>query len=537
MDWQRVHAILDIVQGSDVIDSLQSNEECDVLHVSDHDSDSETDLYDDDNLNDYINYRNGYKCKNGNILSKYPKESSLETNNKIKDVINLRKNNLQALEFCPRPINAWQTLFTDDLLELMVTSSNHKISRNHDVMESTNVREIRTLIGILYYHGIMRPTYQECGDLWHNEYGAVCVQNGMTFKRFKFLLENLSFDVDNDDNVVQFDAMSRIRKVFEIFALNCRNSLNVGNLVVMDEVILPFDGPCPFRYNIKNKKIQNGIKLTLLIDPLSFYVSNLDVITDPYFTADAIVTKLVQHLAGSGRTVVMDSWFTSSSLITKLKNEYTLYSIARLHHTDDIIPPVFLSRYRNDIPFITGFVDKDMIVNSYYSNSQLINVVTNDPMYYKRVHTSGSSSAATYKKYQSSVEVLDVLMHYYTTMQPTNSWVLSLFFMLLNIACINAQVIWSMHRKNDVVQRRIFIRELALSLIEANEPRPFLSNVNRKLNRYSIPRDIVGNVSKRRCKICSTSFKRDRKTKQMCIKCGIYICREHTVQFCTICGS
>lgn len=479
-------------------------------------------------------------CKNRKIVSKHPKLSIAESVAKVKQVTNLRKRNHTSSKNCPQPKSAWQLLFTDDLLELIVNSTNEKIVKNNvrKSCNTTNVVEIRTLIGILYFHGIMRPTHQNFSDLWHNEYGVPCVRNAMALERFKFLLQNMSFDNEDDNSIIQFDVMKRMRKVFEIFALNCRTSLEVGNLVVIDEVIVPTYGPCPFRYNIEKKKLKTGLKLVLLIDPENFYVTNLDVITDPYFGCDEITTKLVQHLAGTGRTVIMDSWFTSNSLMNQLKTEYKLFSIGAVNPKDDIIPPIFLSCYRKEKKFINGFLDTEMSLSSYVDqNSKVINVLTNDPNFYKRLYNNKRSITSQYKKYQSSVEVIDVLMHYYTTMQNTNDWTLSLFFTLLNIASVNAQVIW--HSNNtSVVQRRVFIRELALSLMENKEQLPSFSNIDVKRIKFSTFEHVAQFYkNRRRCKICSQVNKIDRRTKQFCQKCGTFICREHTITICTPCIS
>lgn len=543
MDWQRVHAILDMVQEDEVIDSLQTMEESDVIHQSDHDSDSETELSYEAVDDDYVDYKNGYLCKNRKVLSKTPKLTPEDTVARIKEVNNLRKRSFVSNKFCAQPRSAWEMLFTDDLLELIVASTNERIAETSRKSKPTSLTELRTLIGILYFHGIMRPTHQKISDLWHEDYGVMCVRNAMTYERFKCILENMRFESEEDNSIVQFDVMRRVRKVFEIFALNCRTSKEVDDIVVIDETILPVHGPCPFPYKIKKKSLKTGIKFILLIDPINFYITNLDVITDPYFGSNEIAAKLVQHLAGTAKTVIMDSWFTSDSLIDRFKNEYNLFSVGALHPNDDNIPPLFLSHYRKKKTFISGFLDKDKTISSFVNNSsKVVNVLTNDPKFYKKGNTSHTSVVSLYKKYHSSVEVVDVLMHYYTTMQHTNDWTLSLFFMLLNIGSVNAQVIWSTHDRSQVVQRRIFIRELAFSLMETKEPIAdtlSFTNIVFKRKKFSMPEHADKFYkNRRRCKICfKAKPKKDRRTKQYCLKCGTFICREHTVNLCTVCTS
>lgn len=540
MDWHRVHAILDMVQEDEVIDSLQTKEECDVLQHSDHDSDTEAELQPE--IEDgYVNSKSGYICKNKQVMSKVPKVSTSGYNARVKEAFKLRKRKSEVRKHLPRPKNAWQLLFTDDLLELIVASTNDNIVTNgKSLTESTSVSEIKTLIGILYLHGIMRPTHQKCIDLWNSECGVPCVRNVMKYERFKFLLQNISFDKEDDDSIIQFDIMKRMRKVFEIFAMNCRTSHEIENVAVIDEIIVPVYGPCPFRYDVDKKPLKQGIKMILLVDSSTFYVSNLDVITDAYFGAEEITKKLVQHLAGTGRSIVMDSWFTSSSVMDILKKEYQLYSIAALNPNSDMIPPLFLSQYRKCRTFMSGFIDHEVSLTSYVNTEgKSINVLTNEPRYYRKGHINHTTVVSVYKKNQSAVEVVDVLMSYYTTMQHTNDWTLSLFFTLLNIASVNAQVLWCSQHSN-VTQRRLFIKDLALSLLELEQERMLISPIHdleERKNKFSLIRSGVQPYkNRRRCRICVKTTKRDRRTRQFCVKCGTFICKEHAVNICTMCA-
>lgn len=525
MDWQRVHAILDMVQDDEMIDCLQNTEESDILHHSEHNSDLEADLVSDaeDNFSDS---KNEYVSKNKKIISTNPKIAPVLTLPKFKEAAKRRKP-VQSL-------SAWQMLFTDDLLNIIVNSTNDNISQNQKDDPLTTLTEIKTLIGTLYLHGIMRPTHPKCADLWHNEYGIVCVKNAMEYKRFQFLLENLRFcNKTNEKSVLEFDIMNRIRKFFDIFAMNCRTAFNIGNVVVIDEVVLPIHGPCPFRYDIKKKSIQRGIKMVLLVDASNMYVSNMDVITDPYFGVEYIVKKLVQHLSGSGKVIVMDSWYTSISLIDKLKNEDHLFSIAALKPTDELIPPPFLSNSRKIKSLMTGFMDNGITITSYINaESKAVNVLTNDCRYYRKVATYNASAVATYEKNQSIVEVIDILMHYYTAMQNTNDWTLSLFFNLLNIASINAQVIWLSQATTGVVQRRFFIKDLSIGLLNHEQNRNSLLVKKQRVpdTQCLIPMS----TNRRKCTQCWQN-RVDRRTKQNCQKCGVATCKEHAVLICVLC--
>lgn len=532
MDWHRVHAILDMVQDSNVIDSLQSVEESDVLHHSDHESETEAELQ--PHLEDtFLDCKIGYACKNKKILFKNPQKLK---HSEPKTAIKATKR--RVYKQCGKPKLAWQLLFTDDLLDLIVASTNENLLQHSKSFECTNVGEIKTLIGILYLQGIMRPTHQSCSDLWDKKCGLPSVIKAMTLERFNLLIKNICFYSQEDDNsIMQFDTMKRIRKVFEIFALNCRTTFDVESTAVVDEIIVPVYGPCPFRYDIDKKPLKRGIKMVLLVDPSNFYVSNLDVITDPYFEAEDIVKKITQHIYGTGKTIIMDSWYFSFPLLNTLKN-YQLYTIAALHPKSEDIPPLFLSLCRKSCTYISGFMDSEVSLSSYV-NSKLkaTNVVTNLPQFYRKCHTDRTTSVAAYKKNQATVQVLDVLMHYYTTLQYTNDWTLSLFFTLLNIASVNAQVIWS--SQNSVTPRRSFIKDLGLGLLEGDMSLSLSSVCEPEVKKsFDASSMLIKKffIKRRRCRICATTKpKRDRKTKQFCVKCEQCICREHSVLVCVMC--
>lgn len=549
MDWHRVHAILDLVQDDEVIDSLQTSEECDVVQQSDHNSDTEVELISDID-DDYVDCKNGYVSKDKTVMAKDPRASRSNSNVNTRQPLQLRKRKATDVKHCPRPQHAWQLLFTDDILELIVESTNEKIlKRGHGYSNSISVEDIKAFFGMLYLHGIMRPTHQKRSDLWHEKYGISIVRNTMKHERFNFILQNISFDKEDDEEaMMQYDTMKRMRKFFEIFAMNCRTVFEVEKMAVVDEVVVPLYGPCPFRYDIDKKPLKLGMKLVLLVDPDNFFISNLDVITDPYFGPEEIVKKLVQHLAGTGKTIIMDSWYTSCSLMEKLKNEYQLYSIAALNPSDEVIPPLFLSRLRKCRTFMTGFLDNETALTSYVtSHEKSVNVLTNHPNFYKRGHANHTTPVSVYKKNQSAVEVVDVLMHYYTTMQCSNDWTLSLLFTLLNIASVNAQVLFSVQSSTNVTQRRLFIRDLAFGLI-GNECKPrnpdpdmlLVDSAKRKLQMYAKDFKSLGSFQlddpRKGCRICSKVFKRrNRKTRTFCYKCSQPMCREHTASICIMC--
>lgn len=80
--------------------------------------------------------------------------------------------------------------------------------------------------------------------------GIVVYHLFLSYDRFKFLIHNLAFCSENEDDfkIMHSDIMKWIYKVFEMFTMNCRTAFDIQNVAVINEIIVPVFGPCPFIY-------------------------------------------------------------------------------------------------------------------------------------------------------------------------------------------------------------------------------------------------------------------------------------------------
>ena len=77
-----------------------------------------------------------------------------------------------------------------------------------------------------------------------------------------------------------------------------------------------------------------------------------------------------------------------------------------------------------------------------------------------------------YFQLKGGVDTLDQLVRNYTTKRKSRRWTMVLFFNMLDIAAVNALVIWSQitnFHANKSHRRRIFIEELGKALISDGE--------------------------------------------------------------------
>ncbi len=145
-----------------------------------------------------------------------------------------------------------------------------------------------------------------------------------------------------------------------------------------------------------------------------------------------------------------------------------------------------------------------------------------------------------YNKMKGAVDHVDQLCHNYSVQRRTTRWPLAYFYNCLNLAAINAQIVFvakfpgweagSPHR------RRIFLENLGLQLLSPwlqervqvpRLPRASQSALKRCgfVKQNPTEEEETGARKRRRCHICPSSL--DRKTVDRCCECGQPCCNDH----------
>jgi hypothetical protein len=151
-----------------------------------------------------------------------------------------------------------------------------------------------------------------------------------------------------------------------------------------------------------------------------------------------------------------------------------------------------------------------------------------------------------YNKTKGAVDMLDQMFARYTVQQETRRWTMAIFYGMINIAVVNALVIYAHNMRKDQPEKKIkrkdFLLRIAHDLVT-----PF---VTQRYKLPTLPRNIktaivmCGFVSdseentmqdsadyeaisrkRGRCHVCSRS--RDVKTQFVCKGCGHYVCKDH----------
>lgn len=268
--------------------------------------------------------------------------------------------------------------------------------------------------------------------------------------------------------------------------------------------------------------------------------------TETFFLSNSptdVVKRLIMPISGTGRNVTMDNWFTSVPLAKSLLEDNNLTMIGTLRKNKKEIPKDFLpSKSREVLSSTFGFYE-DITLVSYVPKKNASVLLISTMHHDTATDDSEQMKPEIIKQYnvtKGGVDVVDEMKGSYSVARKSNRWPLTLFFSLMNIAGINSQIIFQKNTGKKVV-RRYFLKELAFDLIREhiNERKQTTSLPNplkRKIREFcgEPENKVVRSPKIERCSFCTT--KQNRKTKQFCQNCSLYICKEHAYQLCVACA-
>lgn len=373
----------------------------------------------------------------------------------------------------------------------------------------------------------------------------------MSENRFLFLLRSIRFDdYRSREERKKIDKMTHIRKVFDDFVQNCKMNYKISEYATLDEKLQSFRGRCPFRQYMPNKPAKYGIKIFALVDSISYYTSNLEVYTgvqpDGPFRVDnsaiSVTKRLVLPILKTGRNVTMDNWFTSIPLAKyMLNNKLTI--IGTLKKNKREVPPSFVcNKNRPVFGSYFGF-QKNKTLVSYKANKKktvlLLSTMHSGKIIDETTAEKKKPEIITaYNCTKGGVDTMDFMSENYSVARASARWPLTIFYALMNIGGINAQIIYQENTKNKITRLQ-FLKALGKELMQENVkiratiPAVRLQ-VKSMIKKYFDVQETIQNVrSKGRCSFCERT--RDRKTTKVCTTCVKLICRDHIIEVCPDC--
>ncbi|XP_041986312.1 piggyBac transposable element-derived protein 4-like [Aricia agestis] len=503
--------------------------------------------------------------KDGTKWSKEPPVQQVRT--RSENIIRQTSGVSQVAKLAQSELECWSLFFPESMLSIILTHTNLQIRERNTGCESIphfkkeiDMPEFKAFIGLLYIAGFYRSGRQNTVDLWASDgTGVEIFRLTMSRQRFHYIQSCLRFDnKDTRDERKLLDNIAPIRQVFEMFVENCKQSYIPGEYVTIDEMLLAFRGRCKFRQYIPSKPAKYGVKILAMVDAKKFYILNLEIYAGkqpvgPFAVSNKpfdVVNRLVQPISKTGRNVTFDNWFTSFELVSHLLNEHKLTSVGTVRKNKRQIPKEFINtRSRNALIYSSKFgFQKDVTLVTHIPKKNKVVILMSSLHHDAAIDESTGEKRKPeintfYNSTKGGVDVADELSATYDVSRNSRKWPLTVFYAMLNMAGINANII---HGSNTqaIQKRRNFIKTLGRMLVtehlRARKEIPQLPRQLRKrIREFSGEPDEEPPIRvpgvRKRCQVCP--YARHRKTSNVCEDCHKYICPEHTVSFCKDCAT
>lgn len=179
--------------------------------------------------------------------------------------------------------------------------------------------------------------------------------------------------------------------------------------------------------------------------------------------------RIIEPISGTNRNLTKDNWFTSVELIKKLFDEHKITYVSTIKKNKRELPPEFSNtRARPEFSSVFGF-QKDMTIVSYipkkYRNVNLISSLHHDDRINPSTAEKCQPDIITYDNHiKGGVDNLDKLSATYNVARNTRRWPMVVFFSMMNMAGVNSQIILACNNKTYKIERRLFLRDIGLSL-------------------------------------------------------------------------
>lgn len=285
------------------------------------------------------------------------------------------------------PVTAWQQIFSEDILHIVVHYTNLKIqefrskpgNENRTEYRETNSVEINGFLGLLLLTAAFESNNEAIESIFSTDgTGREIFRLVMSAKRFAVLLFCLRFDTHEERmERVKVDPAAAISHIFEKFNKNSQSAYCLGANATVDEMLVGFRGKCRFKMYLPSKPVKYGLKVQCLVDARIHYIYNTYIYcgkgTDSLkdITAEEkrfsiptqAVVRLCKPIFGSNRNITGDNWYSSIELTDYLiKNKLTYVGTMKKNKRE--IPKEFLpSKTRPVGSTIYGFTSNKTLIS------------------------------------------------------------------------------------------------------------------------------------------------------------------------------
>nr|XP_039253826.1 piggyBac transposable element-derived protein 4-like [Styela clava] len=382
------------------------------------------------------------------------------------------------------PIDCFLHFFNSTVLQFIADMTNlnavrkihgQSVDKNCEGREwkAVDVEEMKAFIGLLIAMGIIHlPNLHMYWQRKNWVFDVPSFNKIMPRDRFIDLYGYLHFC---DEALVRTSDDRKNDKLFKIRGLLSHvlplfeSCYTPGRDIAIDETLIPFKGKISFRQFIKRKRARYGIKVWVLAESLTGYVSRLQIYTgkDPTAgpetgLAKRVVKYLINPYEGLHHHLYVDNFYTSAELFEYLLSK-GVYACGTSKGNAASFPKELIVKQARAIPRGTSDwrMSGQLLAQSWVDNRMVYYLSTiHKPEYdlnddgEKTVKRKGSRRASSfveipcppllkdYNKYMGGVDLSNQMRKYYNLTRKSRVWYRKIFSYLLEVAVHNARVVF-----------------------------------------------------------------------------------------------
>ena len=365
----------------------------------------------------------------------------------------------------------------------------------------------------------------------------------MSRERYAKIMKHLRFDdFQRRRQRRESDKFCLISEVWNSFIENCKKYYVPNFDLTIDEQLFPCKTRCPFIQYMANKPDKFGIKFWLLADAQTKYLCN----RKPYLGKDParsrctdllgdVCLNLLQPYFGKGYNVTTDNYFTSLKLAEELMTKKTtiLGTIRKQRREVPNTESLIKDKLLHDSQIFSSPSDCSLTV--YKAKKKKIVCILSSTHKHVKVDEGHKKklpeTVQYYNKSKVGVDVLDQMARYHTCKSSSRQWPVAVFFNILDSACINSFIIYSLVTKTKLTRRQ-FLLELIKELCKSKDgiDSSALRRVSTETPSTSNPLEVQRSRKRRECQFTPCG----NKSVSSCQNCGKVCCGKHTFEKVTI---
>ncbi|XP_064467766.1 piggyBac transposable element-derived protein 3-like isoform X2 [Ornithodoros turicata] len=451
-----------------------------------------------------------------------------------------------------RPVDVFLQLFPEDLIDDMVFQTNLYAVQNATTFPPTNNEEMKAFLAINILMGIKKlPSYRDYWssmEIMRDPY----IANVMSVKRFSSLLSNFHISDNSrapERGTKDYDKLYKVRPLLNRLSQTFAKCYAPTKYQSVDESVIKFKGRSTLKQYMPQKLIKRGYKVWVRADA-NGYICQFEIYTGrekdtvpEHGLGERVVRSLSEALQNKHHHVFFDNFFTSVPLLTDLL-EKGVYATGAIRANRKFLPEL-----KSDKEMKRGDVDQRVsargILVAKWKVKRCVTVASNahgtEVSTVPRKSKDGSTETIScpqmvldYNSHMGYVDKADMMKSIYEIDRKSRKWWHRIAFHFLDVAIVNAHVLYSQVATNANVTLKDFRTELVAGMLGAQE----LNKKGTKRKRSEIcsfkkqvPADIrydkVAHLpthsKSRRCSHCSTRAT-PRRTRWICRTCDVGLC-------------